>query len=395
MINLKEKNKKVIERQVTDNEEMRAYRTTFKHFHKFDPLDAEKLPVLKEGFSWGKVAQKMGYASLREAEQSTAWVQLLRAGVQQIVNNAYQMVETTYDDFVTVVPSSKDTELYAPIQGVNFPREVAQGGLFPEVNMAGLNIKLENKKYGSMFAYTQELSEDDQTAQVNKQATLLGEYLRIVTEVLCYGKLISPSGGVNYIDLFVPVSETKPSNENVYPWTPATTPFVGGGFNRPASYGAFNLANIIAGYQALMQQKNLLGLIMQVNPNRALVSPLNAFDAATLLNSSYYPAGAQSAGTTGGAFAVNPIKGLVNLTVSRYMPNNSGTITANSKAWALVDDSKPWFVLQLREATNLIMEAPNSGQSFDRQLIRFRASARMNADFIDPRFAWLGNDGSV
>jgi hypothetical protein len=391
---LKERNQKVIEKVLTNSETMKNFRESFKRQHNFDPLDGNALPVLKEGFSWSKVAKKAGFVSLREAEQSSTWPQLLRAGVQQLVNNSYQMVPTTYEDWVSVVPSNKNTELYAPIQGINFPRQVPEGGLYPEVNMAGLNLKLENLKFGSMFVVTDELEEDDLTAQVTKQANLLGEYLKILTEVWVYGKLLSPSGGVTYTNLYVPVSETKPSTENNYPWTSSSAPFAGGGYNRPVSFGAFNQANIVTGYTTLMQQKNLLGLIMAVNPNRLLISPKYQFDAATLLHSTYYPTGTGTSGT-GSPFAINPIHNVADLSISRYMPNNSGTVSALSLAWMLVDDSKPWFVHQLRQGPAVIAEAPNAGESFNRKLIRFRADMRMNADFIDPRFAWLGSDGSA
>lgn len=394
MSKLRERNKKVIEKVLTNSTEMKNFRESFNSQHGFDPLDGEKLPVLKEGFSWSKVAKKAGFSSLREAEQSSTWPQLLRAGVQQLVNNSYQMVETTYEDWVTVVPSTKQTELYAPIQGINFPRQVPEGGLYPEVNMAGLNIKLENLKFGSMFVVTDELEEDDQTAQVTKQANLLGEYLKILTEVWVYGKLLSPSGGVTYTNLQVPVSETKPSTEANYPFAAASAPFQGGGFNKPASFGAFSQTTIVAGYQALMQQKNLLGLIMAVNPNRLLISPKYYFDAATLLHSTYYPTGTGTSGT-GAPFAINPIHNVADLSVSRYMPDNTGVVSAQSKAWFLLDDSKPWFVHQLRQGPAVLSEAPNAGESFNRKLIRFRADMRMNADYIDPRFVWEGSDGSV
>lgn len=395
MFNLKEKNEAVIKRQLTESQDVREWRGVFKKQHGFDPLDGEALPVMKEGFSWTKVANKMGVA-FREAEQSTAFVQVLRAGVQQIVNSMYQKVPVTYSQWVTVVPSNKDTELYAPIQGVSFPNEVPQGGLFPEVNAAGLDLKLQNRKFGSIFAITKELLEgDDQTGQFQRQAASMGEYLQYLTEVLCYAKLLSPSGGVTYANYKVPVSETQPSGETNYPWTTSAAPFIGGGYNKPTSFAILGQTAIQTGIQSLMGQKNLLGLYMNVAPDKLLISPKRRFDVAVLLNSSYYPSGAAAAGNTGGAFAINPIQSVVEPVITRFMPKSNGTIDPNSEAWMLVDSKKPFFVLQQREAASVTAEAANSGESFNRQIMRFRADCRMNADFIDPRFAWLGNDGSV
>jgi phage major head subunit gpT-like protein len=188
------------------------------------------------------------------------------------------------------------------------------------------------------------------------------------------------------------VSETQPTSEANYPWSQA---LVGGGKNRPAAYGALNQANIQEGIIALMNQKNLQGIKMMVKPTRLLIGPKLSFDAAVLMNSSYYPSGAAAAGNVGGAFAINPLKSILDITVSRFMPKNDGTMDGDSKAWYIVDDTHPWFVLQLREAISLKQENPDAGQSFDFDVIRWKARMRGNADFIDPRFAWQGNDGSV
>jgi len=144
-----------------------------------------------------------------------------------------------------------------------------------------------------------------------------------------------------------------------------------------------------------MQQKDLLGNFMMVDPTHILVSPKRRFDIATILNSEWYPAGAQSAGVTGGAFSRNQLKGLLDPLFVRYMPKNDGTIDGLSEAWYLVDGKKPAFIMQMREGISVVAEAPNAGQGFERQIQRYRASMRGNADFIDSRFMWQGNDGSA
>jgi phage major head subunit gpT-like protein len=355
--------------------------------HGFNFLtDTEKFPVRESGFSWKSVLSK-----LEEADSATSFPQVLRAGVQNIANEAYKTVPTSYEDWVTVVNSDKDTELYAPIQGIGFPRQVGRQELYPEVSAAGLDISLKNRKYGTMFAVEDELIQDDQTGQFQKQAALLGEYMKLLVEALVYGKLASVSG-MKYAEFDIPVCETKPTDESTYPWTQT---FVGGGANRPASYGVLNQANIQSAKIALLNQKNKLGLKMAVDGSRIIHGPKYVFDSAILMNSAFYPSGAATAGSTGGAFAINPLKGLADITVSRFMFKNDGTVDGTSNAWYLVDDSKPWFIVQLREAMAVLQEAPNAGDSFNRDVVRFKVRMRGNADFIDSRFAWQGNDGSV
>jgi len=388
MSNLKERNEKVIKKVLTESQEIKAMREGFKKRFGVEMLDGEKFPVMKEGFSFTKAMSKI---SLKEADAASAFTQFLRAGVQTITNAAYEATPTTYQDWVTVVQSTKDTELYAPNHGVAFPRQVGPSEVYPEVGAAALDIKLQNRKFGAVFAIQKELLDDDQTGSFQKQAAILGEYMKVLTEVLVMGKLASVSG-MKYIDYSIPVSETQPSTESTYPWS---TGLVGGGANRPSSFSALTPSSLQAGFIGLMNQKNLQGIKMMVDPDRLLVGPQLHLDAATILNSAYYPAGAAAAGALTGAFAVNVLKGKADLTISRFMFKNDGTVAGDSKAWYLMDSKKPWFVLQMREASTVVQENPQSGMSFERDEIRFKAHCRMNADHIDPRFAWQGNDGSV
>lgn len=387
--NSREQNTATIRECIKRNPHYKKMRESIQKRFGLDIADSKAFPVTKPGFSWKKAEEK--FSQMREAEHSSGWTQVLRAGVQTVVNSLYETVPTTFEDWVHVVQSARDTELYAPLHGIAFPSEVPQEGLYPEAKALGLDIKLKNRKYGEIFPVTKELLDDDQTGQFQNQVGLIAEYLKQVLEVLSYGKLASVSGAA-YSNLTVPVSETQPTEEATYPWS---TSFVGGGANRPVAFGALSQANIQNGIIALANQKNKLGLKMGVSPSRLLASHYYRFDSAVLLNSAYYPSGAAAAGNTGGAFAINPIKGILDATYSRFMFDNTGVATATSKAWYIVDDSKPWFIVQIREAASVTQENPESGESFNRDVVRFKGKTRCNADFIDPRFAWQGSDGSA
>lgn len=385
---LRENNSEILKKALTSCPEYVSMRESIQDKFGLDIQDKSKFDVMSPSFSWTKLQKK-----LKEADAASAFPQFLRAGVQNITNAMYEATETTFEDFVTVVSSSKDTELYAPNHGIAFPKMVGPQEKYPEVGAQALDIQLKNYKYGSMYSLTKELLDDDQTGSFQRQAGMLGSYMKLLTEVLCYGKLASVSG-MKYQQFDIPVSETKPSYEANYPWTVAAAPFRGGGFNA-ATPGALIQSNIQAGIQALMVQKNLQGIIMQVAPNRLIISPKYNFDSAVLANSSYYPSGAAATGNVGGAFAINPLKGMFDITVGRYMFDQTGVADGSSKAWYLVDDSKPWFILQVREPVTVEQEAVNAGYSFDIDVYRFKARTRMNADFLDPRFAWRGSDGSI
>lgn len=378
---------------------IKQFRESFKRAYGIDPLDNKKLPVVNDdgtangNFSWKKLYEKVS-TTYREADSATTFVQFLRAGLQQIVNSMYQSVPTTYGEWAHTVNSTKSTELYAPNQGIGFPSEVGEQQKFTEVGVAALDLSLKNRKFGTIYPCSYELFNDDQTGTFAQQAGLLGEYLRLVAEVYCYGKLASVSG-MTYATLNIPQSESQPSDESVYPWAPASTPFIGGGYNRPASYGLLSGTTLQAAFIGLMQQKNKKGLKLMTRPNRLLIGPAYAFDAPVLLNSSFFPSVVTTAGSVGGNFAINPLKGMADITLSRFMFKNDGTCNGDSKAWYLIDSNVPAFVLQLREGSFVEQEAPNSGRSFDQDIVRFKGRTRLNADFIDPRFMWQGNDGSV
>lgn len=387
MSTLRERNEKVRTKHLYENKEIKALRENLIRKFGVDPVkDTKTFP-----FAEGRVDYKALQYKLEEADSSSSFTQFLRAGLNQIMIGAYQATPITYTDWATAISTDKDTEIFAPNQGVGFPREIPRQGKYPEVSMAALDIELKMKKFGSMHAVEMELDSDDKSGTVSQQISLLGEYIGILKEVYIMGKLASVSG-MKFQDLIIPISETKPTSEANYPWSQS---LVGGGKNRPASYGGLIQANVQAGIIGLMNQKNLQGIKMLVNPKRLLIGPQYKFDASVLLNSSFYPSGAASAGNVGGAFSVNELKGLLDLTVSRYMFKNDGTVNGDSTAWYILDDSKPFFVCVDRTPISTEMEAPNSGDHFERDLHRAKASCRFNADFLDPRFAWQGDDGSV
>lgn len=160
----KPKNKQQLQRNLWEGPEIKSFRESTKRKYGFDLADKKAFPVSDERFSWKKMAQKLGHGSvesaMREADSATSFTQVLRAGIQQLVNNSYETVPTTFESWTSTVNSERDTELYAPLHGISFMREVGKQELFSESYAAGLDIKLINRKYGEIFAVERELLED-------------------------------------------------------------------------------------------------------------------------------------------------------------------------------------------------------------------------------------------
>jgi len=392
-VKMQEHNKKVVSHALQKSPDMLRMREAMKGRYGVDVMDPAKFPVENPGFSWESLRNKIA-TKFHEADSESALVQFVRAGVMQIASAWYEKVESSWQEWVLSVPSKRRTELYAPNHGVAFPREVGNSMVYPEVGVAALDLELQNRKYGSIYAVEKELLEDDQTGSFAQQAAMLGEYLGLLTEVLCYAKLASVAN-MTYIALKIPPSETKPDYEAVYPWAPAATPLRGGGITRATTLAALTSPNVQLGVTTLGRQKNLQGIRMMAKPDHLVVGTANEFNAKLILHSAFNPqAPATSPGTGTGPFGTNVMQGALDLTVSQFMFKNDGTCDGDSNAWYLTKKGRG-FIMQLRSPVLVEQEAPNSGQSFDRDIMRFKASMRGNADFIDPRFLYQGNDGSV
>lgn len=333
-------------------------------------------------------------AKLREANAEGALQQFLRAQINTITNGYYELVETVHESIYAVTPSSHFMELYAPLYRGDVPRQVVRGQTYPEGRIVGEDIQLRNRKFGIIYPFERELWDDDTTGMIASRARDGGEQMRILKDAWAFQKFIGTSG--SYGDDPIPASETAPADEANWPFTTSASPFVGGGYNRPTSYGAFAPSLLQAGDLQLMQQLDKLGNKMLVNPKTLLVGTSNKFTAMALLNSEWYPSsaslkiggGSGADSTIGGSSvfaAKNVMQGLYNLVVSRFL---------SVKAWAIGEAGKG-LVFQQRDPLEVVQENPQSGPAFSADEYRFKARERWNCDWVEPRFWWLGNDGSI
>jgi hypothetical protein len=390
-----ETNRKLLSGSAEKSEAVVSFREGMKRVYQLDILNDEKFPVSNMSFNYKEAAHQLA-VKFKEADTVSLLPQLVRAGVQQLALRSYQTTITSFEEWATVRPSKLREELYAPSHGPAFPREVAEGAPYPVVDIKALDLKLANRVYGSVYEVSKFLVSDDQTGQIQEGAAMLGQYLRTLQEVLCYGKLGSFANSV-YSQYTIPQSETQPFYEANYPYTTSAAPFRGGGFNRPLAFGALTALNIQSGIQALRSQKNLQGLIMPVVADQLLVGSANEFEAKRIAHSAYYPQQVgTSAGVGVGAFAENVMKGAFGITQTQFMFKNDGTCDGTSTAWYLTTSSAPGkFVMQVREGVAVEQEAVNSGTSFDRDIYRYKGYMRGNADYVDPRWFWRGSDGTA
>jgi hypothetical protein len=283
---------------------------------------------------------------------------------------------------VTEVVSRRFQEYYAPLFRPNLPKRVDRGQEFQDNPILGMSRVLTNQKFGMIESFERELFDDDQTGQIKNRASQMGENFKIMEEIYAIGKLTGAgltSQGVT-VDPDVSASDVVPSG---FTGTGTYNTFKG---NRPATFARLSQANLEAADIALMNIVDPLGNRFMVSPNTLVVSPIDKFVGAKLLNSTLQPSTPQaSADSTGYVMTVNPLQGLYKLLVSRFMP---------SKAWIL-GDTKRAMVFQRRDPLEIIQENPASGASFSMEVYRFKSRSRFEAGLIDSRFAFLGDDGTV
>jgi hypothetical protein len=246
---------------------------------------------------------------------------------------------------------------------------VDAGEPFQETTFKGFERELVNYKHGHIEAFERELFDDDQTGQVRQRASNMGEGFRIYEEIYVLARLFGAVAG-NYDGVDVPAS-TYNSGQ---PFTVA----IG---NRANPYIRLSPASLEAAHVAIRSMNDPTGRKFLVTPTQLYVSPIDEFLAWTIVNS-----------PNQGNLATSPFAMMVNPLQGRYSVFASPFIA--SKAW-LIGDPKRGFVFQRRDPLEIVQENPQSGGSFLQETYKFRARERFEVDWIEPRFAYLGNDGSV
>lgn len=310
---------------------------------------------------------KYGETSIRKLEESTSesqFPQLLRYGVQNFLFDGYASVPTIYPDLVRVVSSSGAEELYAPLYGTELAQSLSAGQEFGDSRLQGLDVHVPNQKFGRMLSVERELVDDDRTGQIVTRAGQLGERMRYVEEQQVINAITSGT-------------------------------YTTGIGNVNSGGGQLSALNLSAADIALEQMVDPMGNKMLVMPDTLLVSPADKFNAAQLLQSALQPsvpgasgqtASTASSGSTGWTMTINPLQGLYNLKVSRFLASTNGLDGTHGKAFLM--EAKKSLVFQDRDALEVLQEASNAGASFERDVYRYRIRRRFAAALIESRYCF-------
>jgi hypothetical protein len=374
-------------RQIQNKRIDKIREATRQQVQKVSGIDPERIDWNDPDLSVKSLREACFKGRLREASAESAFGQLLRAGVNNFMFDAYQTVPTIYQDLVRVAASTKYEELYAPLYNSELPQEVFPSEPFDDSRIVGLDVHVRNRKFGRMLAFERELVDDDMTGQITQRAANLGEMMRYVEElqvmIAIDGAINPQTGGAGY-------SYSALGNQLQTP----------GQLSQPN----LELADI-----QLQNMIDPLGNFMLVTPDTVLVSPADKFNLLKLLNSTLQPsvpgtAGSTtiggggtgaSSGQTGWTMTINPLQGEYSAKVSRFMrganssqggPGLTGPGQDGSHGACYLLQTQKSIVFQDRDGLEVLQEAPNSGTAFAYDQYRYRVRRRFACRVIDPRF---------
>jgi len=330
---------------------------------------AQSIDYLDPSFSFYNLREVADrFADLHEANTESAFGFLLRSSIQEFANDVYQDLPVIYPGLVTVIASTRFSEVYGGLYRPVLPKQVDAGEPFQETTFKGFEREIRNYKFGHIEKFERELFDDDQTGQIRTRAANLGEGFRIMEEIYVIKRLFGSASTEDGVT--VPASTYN-----------SGTVFSDAIGNKLAAYARLTAASLEAAHIKARKMTDPLGRKFLTIPTTLIVSPDDEFNAWTLVNSP------NQAWNSTGAYShmVNPLQGRYTVAASPFVPQY---------AW-MVGDPKRGFVFQRRDPLEIVQENPQSGGGFKMEIYAFRGRERFEADWVEPRFVILGNDGSV
>ncbi len=308
-------------------------------------------------------------AELHESNVESTFGFLLRSSIQEYANDVYNDLPVMYPNFVTEVQSKRRTEIYGGLYRPSLPLPVDNGEPFQDSSFKGFEREIINRKYGRLETFERELFDDDMTGQIKARAANLGEGARINEEIIVLSTLF----GVTTTQEGVEIPASTYNSGTVYDNTN-----IG---NRPVAFSRLSAASLEAAHVAMRKMTDPLGRKFLVVPTVLVVSPIDEFLAIALVNSPN-----QAWNSTGATSnLVNPLQGRYTVYSSPFIPE---------KAW-LIGDPKRGLVFQRRDPLEITQENTQAGDSFRKEVYAFRVRERFGVDWVEARFAYLGDDGTV
>lgn len=339
---------------------------------------------------------------LRETQAADAWGQLLRAGVQTIANNAYQVLPKSWEKYCSQNPSDKYEEVYPPLFGSKPWRRIGHGHPAQGGEIVGDKIIVLNLQFAGLEEFDEQLVEDDQTGQFRERAAALGEGANTTENFYAATRFIGNAGSLG--GLSVGASEfTTIDTDGVSRglWSKKLYDPANDVGNRLPAFKQLDGAHLKHAKALARSARDPLGNKIQVNCDTLFVSSMDEEAAVVLTGkdlkgtqiSPWFPsvpglssttASSATGGAVGSAYAANPYGLGLQPVVEPYLED---------WAWA-IGQAKKGLVMQTRKQPEVFQELPNSGEHFNRRVHRYAGFQRFNVEWYGNRHWVLGNPGN-
>ena len=285
---------------------------------------------------------------------------LLTPGLQTAFFDTFREFGHQWQDIATMIPSNKDTEHYAwlgALTGVNEFLDERKPGDFHEYDYA-----IKNKTWENTVSVDRAAIEDDLYGQIAMKVKTMGQSASQHLDLITYGLLATGF------------------TQKCFDGTPFFGTHTQNGFTSTnTGADALSAASLQNAITAMMRFTDDQGRPMGVMPDRLVVPPELYWEASVLMNSAFFP---DPVTTASQQLAMNPLKGLLSLTMSPYLPSPSN--------WFLLDTKRvvKAIILQMRKDFEFEALEMNSETGFMRDKYLYGVRARYNAGFGDFRAAY-------
>jgi len=319
-----------------------------------------------------------------------------RAGVESVVQDGYRVDEGKLiaDKCVMTVPSKRFQENYAWLFNPDMPQPLGDMEAPPETDIVPRSLTITNEDKGLALNISRRMIDDDQTGEFMNYASRVGRNHRIEEEIMWAGYLTGAAFSHSGVSVPAATYNDPDGTSGVYVTSGNRTNAI-----TPAALSPDALQRLLDIMEGI-QDPN--GKLILPTMDTLVVGTAYRWYASHILNSDYWPGAQVTSVTTpgsvvGGMMGPNPLKpgqGVLNAAiVPMWEPHFNG-----------VNDKKKWYVgnrksrslcRQERQPLEVLMEAPNAGESLRRRSLYHRTYRRYAYGWFDARYWGRGSDGTA
>lgn len=309
------------------------------------------------------------FRSLREAATTSEFPVLLQSGLKAILFDAYNGYQAVYPQIVNMESSDKPAEDYLEGNAFGTLPEVGEGQAYPDIDAAlDRVVRIVNKKYGGIFAVTEEMVKFDKVGMIRQLPADLGRALRQTIEEQVFNALTTAGT----------YARNSTTNDNdVGANTAATT---------------LSAAGLLTATRTLRTMKDRKsGRYLGVMPDTLVVTPGCEWAAKQLLLSdTLVRASANNAAEVYGTGQANPLRGLVNtIIVTPYMGTSFQWLLCQKHGFAVYQEV---FPVRFMSAD---AQAPTNELFFTNGKLRYRADVYFGTGILNDRLGYYSSSSTT